>query len=142
MSIERPIIINVQHAVEIDTALKAGQGRASVRTVANFEELNELIEDCRRGISIPKTRWHRCRLSIRVGAGSFPNAYKAKGAPMCTYVEVVFGKDGQGRLVDVGRTYADGGREHVWRLTAEAKQSLLKSMNIDPVDVEPTEKLT
>ena len=127
------IIIDEKHKDKINEALKGGQGKATVRTISNTEELINLVDKYKAKIpSIPKAHLHHCKLIIFVGAGHFANAYKY--IPMGTQVTIEFGRDGLGRLVSVSRTNVKGAKEYSFMLTKEAKQSALKCLNILPCD--------
>lgn len=125
----KPIIIDESHKEEINKVLHELQAKSKKRTIKDYDKLVELIQEKTEGINISKSVWDKCRLSVHVGRETnFAKAYDY--TPNGTYAVVQFGKDGKGRLLEVGRDDCRSARYDYLYLTDKAKESLLRGLGV------------
>lgn len=89
----RKLIIDEQHKEMVNNFIKDGEKGARTRILGSYDNLVALVEGYKKKLPfIHKNSLQDCRLTIRIGAGDFPNCYKC--IPFGTYVSGKFRADG------------------------------------------------
>lgn len=116
------IVIKEGNAERITSALKVAAGKHTARVCTNYEDLIERMHEAER---ILNTRPHDATLTIRVGAGHFPGAYKYRAE--VSFIEIEYDSRGVAKLKYASVWDSKGGRAYNWYVSSdEAKRQFSK----------------
>ena len=122
----KEIIIKESNKDKIMDAIKAVQGKATVRTIDSYDKIAEIISDVEDRIgTISKKALEGTEVHYDFRQ-HFAKAYN--GAPISTHISFVY-RNGSWRVTDVERTYCpDRWSDYPYslKLSETAKQAILK----------------
>ena len=125
----KPIIIDKKHEEQINEILALSQKKLRVRIIEDYNELTKMIKSKIKHIKICKSAWDKCEIAIHCGREcSFPSAYKY--VPMGTYAKIRLGKDGKGRLIEIGRSDCTKSNYDYIILTDRAKEAIMREAGV------------